>query len=66
MIHLGVEQVSGHFEGSGEAVCKTVGLAYVGRTQHLPPPAKIARELGFSRSRGPSCCCATVFHDVPL
>ena len=25
------------------------------RTQHLPPPAEMARELGFPRLRGPSC-----------
>src|SRR6266567_2954536 len=25
------------------------------RTQHLPPPAKTARELGIVRPRGPSC-----------
>ena len=34
------------------------------RTQHLPPPAKTARELGFQGLR-PSCCYRTVCHQGP-
>jgi hypothetical protein len=39
-------QVSGYSGGSGSAHCKIVGLAMLVRTQHLPPSAKVARELG--------------------
>src|ERR1022692_1829440 len=41
-----------HAGGSVQAVCKTVGLAYVGSN---PTPAKTARELGYSWLGGPSC-----------
>src|ERR1017187_4462319 len=48
------------------AVCKTVGLAYVGSN---PTPATTCGNgpwPGHIRARGPPCCCPAVYHGVPL
>src|ERR1035438_4985851 len=59
-------QVKGDIGTSGQAVCKTVGLAYVGSN---PTPATTCENgpwPGHTRARGPPCCSPTVCHDVPL
>jgi hypothetical protein len=47
-------RVSGHPVGSPRRSVKPSAKPTLVRTQHLPPPAKTARGLGFPRSRGPS------------
>jgi hypothetical protein len=51
------------------AVCETVGLAYVGSTQHLPLPAETARGLGIPGLAGLLCLvplCFVVCRCEPL
>ena len=54
--------------GDGLAVKPSAQPTLV-RTQYLPPPAQMARELGISRPRGPSglmSSCVIPGHQTPL
>jgi hypothetical protein len=49
------------FASSQGALCKTVGLAYVGANPTLPLPAETARELGIPRLAGLLCLVPLCF-----
>jgi hypothetical protein len=54
--------------GDGLAVKPSAQPTLV-RTQHLPPPALMARELGMPSPHGPSCCvssCVILSHQSSL